>query len=170
MAVTQYIGARYVPLFADPVEWTNTRTYEPLTIVLHEGNSFTSRQFVPKGIDITNGDFWVETGNYNAQVELYRQDVARYNNRIGVLEGDLPIGEFSEDRTVKGYIDETAQGLQGNIDALAEIVPSTEFTSEDTVKDYVDAASLLLQGQIDNLDAIIPSSSFASETSIGSAV
>lgn len=54
MGVTQYIGARYVPLFADPTEWNNTRTYEPLTIVLHEGNSFTSKQFVPKGIDIDN--------------------------------------------------------------------------------------------------------------------
>ena len=33
MAVTQYIGARYVPLFADPMHWDSTRTYEPLTVV-----------------------------------------------------------------------------------------------------------------------------------------
>ena len=50
--VTQYVGARYVPLFANPAQWTNDRQYEPLTIVLHQGNSFTSMQYVPIGIDI----------------------------------------------------------------------------------------------------------------------
>lgn len=75
MAVTQYIGARYVPIFADPIEWNNTRTYEPLTIVSHNGNSYTSRQSVPRGIDISNKKYWALTGNYNAQVEQYRQEV-----------------------------------------------------------------------------------------------
>lgn len=72
--VRQYIGARYVPLFADPAEWNNQQTYEPLTIVIHQGNSYTSRQYVPVGIDINNTDFWALTGNYNAQVESYRQE------------------------------------------------------------------------------------------------
>lgn len=71
--VRQYIGARYVPLFANPAEWNNTKTYEPLTIVLHEGNSYTSRQYVPTGIDITNNEYWALTGNYNAQIEAYRK-------------------------------------------------------------------------------------------------
>lgn len=74
--VRQYIGARYVPLFAKPAEWENTRTYEPLTIVLHEGNSYTSRQYVPTGIDIGNNEYWALTGNYNAQIESYRKDTA----------------------------------------------------------------------------------------------
>lgn len=80
--VTQYIGARYVPLFADPLEWNANNEYEPLTIVLHQGNSFTSRQFVPRGIDISNTEFWANTGNYNAQIEQYRQEVATFDGRI----------------------------------------------------------------------------------------
>ena len=72
---TQYIGSRYVPMFADPAEWDSTRTYEPLTIVLNGGNSYTSRQFVPVGVNLTNTDYWLETGNFNAQVEAYRQEV-----------------------------------------------------------------------------------------------
>ena len=80
--VTQYIGARYVPLFADPIEWDNTRAYEPLTIVLYQGNSFTTRQHTPAGIDINNDAFWAETGNYNAQVEQYRQEVVALDARI----------------------------------------------------------------------------------------
>lgn len=82
MAVREYVGARYVPLFADPLQWSNTRTYEPLTIVVNQGNSYTSRQFVPTGIDISNEDFWALTGNYNAQVEQYRQEVLAFDGRI----------------------------------------------------------------------------------------
>ena len=80
--VTQYIGARYVPLFADPIEWDSKRAYEPLTIVLYQGNSFTTRQYTPAGIDINNVAFWAETGNYNAQIEQYRQEVLRLDGKI----------------------------------------------------------------------------------------
>lgn len=80
--VTQYVGARYVPLFADPIEWDSARVYEPLTIVLHGGNSYTSRQSVPTGVDISDDTFWAITGNYNAQIEQYRAEVARYDAAI----------------------------------------------------------------------------------------
>ena len=81
---TQYIGSRYVPIFADPAEWNSARTYEPLTIVLNKGNSYTSRQFVPVGVTLTNTDYWLETGNYNAQIEAYRQEVL--NNDANVTK------------------------------------------------------------------------------------
>lgn len=80
--VRQYVGARYVPVFADPLEWSDTIGYEPLTVVLHEGNSYTSRQSVPVGIDIGNATYWAQTGNYNAQIEAYRQEVLAYDGRI----------------------------------------------------------------------------------------
>ena len=80
--VTQYIGARYVPLFAEPLDWSAEREYEPLTIVLDHGNSFTSRQFVPRGVDISDESFWANTGNYNAQIEQYRQEVNRLSRLI----------------------------------------------------------------------------------------
>ena len=70
-----YTGARYVPLFADPAEWSSANAYEPLTIVIHEGNSYTSKTFVPVGVDIANEQYWALTGNYNAQVEAYRKEV-----------------------------------------------------------------------------------------------
>lgn len=88
MATTQYIGARYVPLFAEPIEWDKTKQYEPLTIVTANGNSYTSRQFVPTGIEITNGAFWALTGNFNAQVEQYRKEVTAYDGRITTAQTD----------------------------------------------------------------------------------
>lgn len=80
--VTQYVGARYVPLFADPIEWSSAHAYEPLTIVLHQGNSYTSRQSVPTGVDISDDAFWAMTGNYNAQIEQYRSEIAAFSDRI----------------------------------------------------------------------------------------
>lgn len=78
----EYVGSRYVPIFGrkdeNSINWDNTKPYEPLTIVLYQGNSYTSRQFVPIGIEITNQLYWALTGNYNAQVEQYRQEVIAY--------------------------------------------------------------------------------------------
>lgn len=87
--VTQYVGARYVPLFADPIEWDSAHAYEPLTIVLHQGNSYTSRQSVPTGIDISDDAFWAMTGNYNAQIEQYRSEVAAFSARISQNAGAI---------------------------------------------------------------------------------
>lgn len=88
MAVTQYIGARYVPLFADPMQWDSKKTYEPLTVVYNAGNSYTSRQYVPAGIQIDDDAYWALTGNYNAQIEQYRAEVAQCDGRIKAVEGD----------------------------------------------------------------------------------
>lgn len=82
MAERQYIGARYVPkLFKNPNgtnDWLPGIPYETLTIVTFLGNSYTSRKPVPAGIDILNSEYWVLTGNYNAQIENYREDVESF--------------------------------------------------------------------------------------------
>lgn len=75
-----YIGMRYVPIFDG--EWNSTKTYEPLTIVSYQGNSYTSRTFIPVGMDINNTEYWALTGNYNAQVEYYRQETARVAEEV----------------------------------------------------------------------------------------
>lgn len=78
----EYTGMRYVPVFADPPEWSSANSYEPLEIVIHKGNSYTSKTFVPVGIDISDPQYWALTGNYNAQVEQYRQEVLKFDGRI----------------------------------------------------------------------------------------
>lgn len=80
----QYVGARYVPKIMG--EWNKALQYEALSVVTYLGNSFTSKVPVPAGIDITNKTYWVNTANYNAQVEAYRNDVSQVktdlNNEI----------------------------------------------------------------------------------------
>lgn len=140
MAVTQYIGSRYVPLFADPVEWSSENTYEPLTIVINQGNSYTSKQAVPKGIDIANEDFWTLTGNYNAQVELYRRDTAQalqVAQDAGTAAGNA---QQSADAAQQSADDaqQSADNAQSAVDALAALLPQAAFSSTNTVKTYVD--------------------------------
>lgn len=80
-----------MPLFADPIDWDKTKTYEPLTIVYYQGNSYTSRQSVPAGVGITDTTYWALTGNYNAQIEQYRKETASKLSTVttdGTLKGD----------------------------------------------------------------------------------
>lgn len=150
MTVREYIGARYVPLFMGT--WDNTSTYEPLSIVQYQGNSYTSRQYVPAGIEITNETYWAETGSYNAQVEQYRQEVLNFDSRIDDVEDSvtsingsitelnsiIPKTEFTSENTVKNYIDNRMDNINSSIEAVENIIPSSEFTSINTVKKYID--------------------------------
>lgn len=76
----QYVGARYVPKVMG--EWNKALQYEALSIVTYAGNSFTSKVPVPANIDISNKAYWVNTGNYNAQVEAYRQETAQLEKQL----------------------------------------------------------------------------------------
>lgn len=151
MAVTQYIGSRYVPLFADPMEWSNDREYEPLTVVLHEGNSFTSKQFVPVGINITNEEFWAETGNYNAQVEAYRRETARVAEDLLDISNLIPANEFTSEDTVKDYIDENITLLDTAIDNISDVIPASNFDDTNTVKKYIDDSITELEDNISTI-------------------
>ena len=77
-----YIGNRYVPILANPIEWDNLREYESLTIVTYNGTSYTSRKRVPAGTALSNTEYWAVTGNYNAQVEEYREEVDALNSAV----------------------------------------------------------------------------------------
>ena len=125
MAVTQYIGSRYVPLFADPIEWSSSNTYEPLTIVLHEGNSYTSKQAVPKDIDISNEAFWALTGNYNAQVEAYRRETAAAQATAEGAQADidtiLPKAAFAN-TTIKQYVDDGYDELEQAVQRTYDLI------------------------------------------------
>lgn len=128
--VRQYIGARYVPLFANPAEWDNTKTYEPLTIVLHKGNSYTSRQYVPTGIDINNNEYWALTGNYNAQVETYRNEVAQYDARITDVQT-----QATTNKQDIATLNTTIQTLQNTTVQTVENTPIV-FIGDSTTQGY----------------------------------
>ena len=138
--VTQYVGARYVPLFANPAQWSSEREYEPLTIVLYQGNSFTSMQYVPVGIDIANEEFWAQTGNYNAQIEQYRNEVREYTKKIATLENT----QTQQGATID-TLKSTTKNLGNSVNALNTKV-ETQGETINTLDGRVDAVDTAVDG------------------------
>lgn len=171
--VREYIGARYVPIFADPVIWDDERAYDPLTMVQYSGETYMSKQYVPIGAPLPtvsegqeSNEFWVHMSNWNAQVEAYREEVMRYaaevlefDGRIDTLEDDLPTSDFDSTNTVKKYIDDEITDISNEITSFKAIIPSTNFDSTNTVKKYID-------DEITDVEDIIPSSSFTSTNTV----
>ena len=83
----QYVGARYVPKIMG--EWNKALQYEALSVVTYMGNSFTSKVPVPANVEINNTDYWVNTGNYNAQVEEYRKEALAAKELANNTNSDL---------------------------------------------------------------------------------
>lgn len=81
-----YKGARYLTKFADPIEWNNETTYEYLTVVQHEGDSYVSKQNVPVGVDISDTEYWLHWADYNAQIEQYRKEVKELADKVTLLQ------------------------------------------------------------------------------------
>lgn len=90
---SMYIGARYVPIFADPVEWDDKREYEPLTIVVHNGDCYTSKCYVPKGAQLPpypegQTKYWVKTSDYNAQFADLKKTVLDLSRLVEQFQKD----------------------------------------------------------------------------------
>lgn len=136
MSVREYIGARYIPLFSDPLEWDSTRSYEPLTVVKNQGSSYVSRQYVPEGVAITNEQYWILWADFNAQLEQYRAEVRQFDGRI-TANADAIADEVearaAADTALGGDIaaetrarQEADSTISGNVAALTERVVTLE--------------------------------------------
>ena len=65
-----YIGTQFVPKFADPVQWSATADYDAFTIVQNEGAFYLSNQDVPKGIPVSNENYWSQYANAIGQEDV----------------------------------------------------------------------------------------------------
>ena len=131
-----YVGHRYVPKIFG--EWDKKNQYEGLSIVTHQGNSYTSKKRVPVGIDILNEEFWVVTGNYNAQVEGYREEVRQLSSDVTVIDQKLDTKSDIE------YVDTELGKKSDKTYVDTELGKKSDKTYVDTEldkksdKDYVD--------------------------------
>lgn len=125
---SQYIGARYVPKFADPLEWDGAKAYENLIIVTHNNESYTSRCPVPPGIDITNERYWAKTGAYNAQLEQLKEGVSDLSSQVSGFAEDnkefrAKIEQYDKDNA---EMKNTVAKNDARVDALSERVATAE--------------------------------------------
>ena len=120
-----YKGHRYVPKIIG--EWDTGNQYEGLSIVTYQGKSYTSKKQVPAGIDISNKEYWVVTGNYNAQVEQYRQDVLEFEDEINAKTPQTEFDEFAENTTKQ-----LARTIKKTVIKWADMEDHTEY-----IQDYL---------------------------------
>lgn len=136
-----YVGHRYVPKIMG--EWDKQETYEGLSIVTNEGTSYTSKKRVPAGIDILNTDYWVVTGNYNAQVDQYRQEVINMGEYVNDEVEDLTelVHDTLDSKADKSDLidtDKNIDNVKNNLDIVRKIVePSMTLEEIQTIlNDY----------------------------------
>lgn len=107
MALHQYIGARYVPVFyqnsLDPTstEWEPNVSYEPLVIVtLPNLHSYISKKYVPDtvGSPALNAEYWYDQGYANAYIQALQDQIddmkdgtipGSLQNEINVMQADV---------------------------------------------------------------------------------
>ena len=108
----QYVGARYVPKIMG--EWDKNIPYEALSIVTYKGNSFTSKIPVPAKVDIGDETYWVNTGNYNVQIEEYRKETLEAKQLANNTNTDLQAFKKNQTNTnneINNKIDSTTSAL-----------------------------------------------------------
>ena len=108
----QYVGARYVPKIMG--EWDKNIPYEALSIVTYKGNSFTSKIPVPAKVDIGDETYWVNTGNYNVQIEEYRKETLEAKQLANNTNTDLQTFKQNQTNTnneINNKIDSTTSAL-----------------------------------------------------------
>lgn len=159
MSVREYVGARYVPKFADPVEWQSDTSYEALTIVTYNNSSYTSKVPVPAtvGNPAQNIEYWVLTGNYNAQTqeaitiantakdEAETASATAEEAKAGIAQAEASAKEALDTansvktkydellaigyKNIKYYGDDTATAIKDSLTAQGyAIIPNGEYT------------------------------------------
>lgn len=126
-----YIGARYVPIFADPVEWDDEREYEPLTIVIHNGDCYTSKCYVPKGAQLPpypdgQTKYWVKTSDYNYQFADLKKTVTDLSRLVEQFQKDNE--KFTE--LINGWNEKVIQ-WEKDMAAWGERLDTVESTVSD---------------------------------------
>ena len=142
---SMYIGARYVPIFADPVEWDDEREYEPLTIVTHNGDCYTSKCYVPKGAQLPpypegQTKYWVKTSDYNGQFADLKKTVLDLSRLVEQFQKDNK--EFTD--LINGW-NEKVQQWETKMTAWGERL--------DTVESHITDLTASLNAEIDRAKA-----------------
>lgn len=168
MATNKYIGARYVPKIMGA--WDNKKSYEPLIIVQHGGNSYTSRKSVPIGIEITNEEYWACTGNYNAQIENYRQEtvnaVQTVNKKLdgfsNAQDGKFQIMFNKYKEQITKYTDGKYNDINNDVDSAIEKINQTKAEvnasiseMETTLQTTCDNYTTTVNNQLHQIEEII---------------
>lgn len=141
--VFQYVGARYVPQFADPVEWQPNAYYEPLTIVTYNNNSYTSKKTVPVGISPDNQEYWVMTGNFNQQLNDLSTKIDGWDEEIAANTRTAQQAEATANAAKQAVDNLDLTGLENSVEeAIQEVEDLSSLVHENTDNIATNAADI----------------------------
>ena len=145
----KYVGNRCIPM---PMgNWDKNKEYENLSVVLaSNGDSYTSKKNVPKGIELSNTEYWAISSRFNAQLEVQKQ---RIDNIVA-----LPSGSTTGDAELTD-IRVGADGVTYNTAGTA-VREQVSSLKEDLVKStnvyYIDKSMLDIGGYLNVNGNLVP--------------
>ena len=157
MAVHQYIGARYVPLYyqnslnPDSTEWEPNVVYEPLTVVtLPNNHSYISKKTVPDtiGSPALNQSYWLDTGSDNAYIHDLQDQVDQIKDMIAPTFDEITAYNAGDAVIYDGAL------YVFTVNHAAGAWDATEVTQID-ILDYLDGKITIIQGDLATMDAKI---------------
>lgn len=139
--MSQYIGRRIVPVHGGV--WDRTKSYEELTIVLHEasGDSYISRRPVPAGTVIGDQNYWMLYSLYSAQIHEGEQHLNEatedVRNRIAASEQKVSSALSATEQKVANELSATESAVERRA-AAAEQVTNANKSELNTRMDGID--------------------------------
>ena len=142
--MSQYIGRRIVPVHGGV--WDRTKSYEELTIVLHEasGDSYISRRPVPAGTVIGDQNYWMMYSLYSAQIHEAEQHLTAatedVRTRIAASEQKVSSALTATEQKVANDLASTKQAVSEDLQATKTSMSEELNQTQQFLTEKVDAA------------------------------